>query len=77
MCVLGRIGTAVAQRAKAFGFNILFYDPYLPDGIGRALGFQRVATLKVSFLFVFRSYISMADRGSLYEELFNIVSFVW
>nr|XP_002127490.1 C-terminal-binding protein 1 [Ciona intestinalis] len=43
---LGRIGTAVAQRAKAFGFNILFYDPYLSDGIGKALGFSRVATLQ-------------------------------
>jgi len=43
---LGRIGTAVAQRAKAFGFNIFFYDPYLSDGIGKALGFQRVGTLQ-------------------------------
>ncbi|CAK8688811.1 unnamed protein product [Clavelina lepadiformis] len=43
---LGRIGTAVAQRAKAFGFNILFYDPYLSDGIGKALGFSRVGTLQ-------------------------------
>lgn len=29
---LGRIGSAVALRAKAFGFNVIFYDPYLPDG---------------------------------------------
>lgn len=43
---LGRTGTAVAQRAKAFGFNILFYDPYLSDGIGKALGFQDVPTLQ-------------------------------
>jgi len=43
---LGRIGTAVAQRAKAFGFTIIFYDPYLSDGIGKALGFQRVGTLQ-------------------------------
>jgi hypothetical protein len=25
---LGRIGGAVAVRAKAFGFDVLFYDPY-------------------------------------------------
>jgi len=43
----GRIGTAVAQRAKAFGFNVLFYDPYLSEGIGKALGFSRVGTLQV------------------------------
>ena len=45
--VLGRVGTAVAQRARAFGFEILFYDPYLSDGIGRALGFTRTSTLQV------------------------------
>ncbi|KAK1346122.1 hypothetical protein QTO34_008591 [Cnephaeus nilssonii] len=43
---LGRVGQAVALRAKAFGFNVLFYDPYLPDGTERALGLQRVSTLQ-------------------------------
>lgn len=42
----GRVGQAVALRAKAFGFNVLFYDPYLPDGTERALGLQRVSTLQ-------------------------------
>uniref|UniRef100_A0A1I7ZUS1 THAP-type domain-containing protein n=1 Tax=Steinernema glaseri TaxID=37863 RepID=A0A1I7ZUS1_9BILA len=42
---LGRIGTAVACRAKAFGFKIIFYDPHLPDGIDRALGIERYPTL--------------------------------
>lgn len=40
------MGQAVALRAKAFGFNVLFYDPYLSDGIERALGLQRVSTLQ-------------------------------
>ncbi|XP_064345003.1 C-terminal-binding protein 1 isoform X2 [Camelus dromedarius] len=43
---LGRVGQAVALRAKAFGFSVLFYDPYLPDGTERALGLQRVSTLQ-------------------------------
>ncbi len=43
---LGRCGTAVAQRAKAFGFSILFYDPYLADGIEKSLGLTRVYTLQ-------------------------------
>lgn len=43
---VGRVGQAVALRAKAFGFNVLFYDPYLSDGIERALGLQRVSTLQ-------------------------------
>jgi len=29
---MGRIGTAVAQRARAFGFEMSFYDPTLPAG---------------------------------------------
>ena len=35
---LGRIGTATALRAKAFGMNVCFYDPYVPDGKDKALG---------------------------------------
>uniref|UniRef100_UPI0035901997 C-terminal-binding protein 1-like isoform X1 n=2 Tax=Myxine glutinosa TaxID=7769 RepID=UPI0035901997 len=42
----GRVGQAVALRAKAFGFNVIFYDPYLGDGVERALGVQRVSTLQ-------------------------------
>ena len=44
---LGRIGSAVALRAKAFGFNVIFYDPYLPDGIEKSLDLTRVYTLQV------------------------------
>ena len=40
----GRIGMATAIRAKAFGFHIIFYDPYIPAGIDKALGVQRVST---------------------------------
>lgn len=43
---MGRIGSAVALRAKAFGFNVIFYDPYLPDGIDKSLGLTRVYTLQ-------------------------------
>jgi C-terminal binding protein len=42
---LGRIGTAVALRAKAFGFRVVFFDPYRPTGTERALGIERAATL--------------------------------
>src|SRR5271169_4397678 len=43
---LGRIGTAVALRARAFGFRVVFYDPYLPNGAELALGIGRAATLE-------------------------------
>jgi len=42
---LGRIGTAAALRARAFGFDVCFYDPYLPNGVDKALGVRRVRTL--------------------------------
>jgi phosphoglycerate dehydrogenase-like enzyme len=38
---LGRIGTAAALRAKALGFRVCFYDPYLPNGVDKALGLER------------------------------------
>ncbi|MEM9018572.1 MAG: C-terminal binding protein, partial [Verrucomicrobiota bacterium] len=41
----GRIGSAVALRAKAFGFDVLFFDPYLPDGIEKSLGVRRADSL--------------------------------
>jgi len=43
---LGRIGSAVALRAKAFGFTVIFYDPYLPDGVEKSFGLERVYTLQ-------------------------------
>ncbi len=39
---LGRIGTATAERAKALGMDVAFYDPYKPDGYDKALGVRRV-----------------------------------
>lgn len=42
---LGRIGTAVALRAKALGFRVAFFDPYRPNGSELALGIARAATL--------------------------------
>uniref|UniRef100_A0AAF5PGI3 D-isomer specific 2-hydroxyacid dehydrogenase n=1 Tax=Wuchereria bancrofti TaxID=6293 RepID=A0AAF5PGI3_WUCBA len=42
---LGRVGTAVAMRAKAFGFKICFFDPHLPEGVDRSLGIERCYNL--------------------------------
>lgn len=43
---LGRIGIAAAMRAKAIGMDVMFYDPYKPDGYDKALGIRRVETLE-------------------------------
>jgi phosphoglycerate dehydrogenase-like enzyme len=42
---LGRIGTATALRAKAFGFRVVFFDPYAPVGIQKAVGVERLGSL--------------------------------
>lgn len=42
---LGRIGTAAALRARAFGMNVAFYDPGLPNGAELSFGFTRTRTL--------------------------------
>ncbi len=39
---LGRIGTAVALRAKVFGLDVIAFDPYIPIGYDRALGIKSV-----------------------------------
>lgn len=43
---LGRIGSATALRAKAFGMDVVAYDPLIPDGRDKALGIRSVHTLE-------------------------------
>jgi len=43
---LGQVGMAVAMRAKVFGFNVVFFDPYLSDGMDKVLGITRIFTLQ-------------------------------
>ncbi len=42
---IGRIGTAAALRARAFGFRVVFFDPYQPNGTELALGIERARSL--------------------------------
>ncbi len=42
----GRIGTAAGLRAKALGMEVIFYDPYIPDGGDQAVGFGRRESLE-------------------------------
>jgi D-3-phosphoglycerate dehydrogenase len=42
----GRIGSALALRAKALGMRVVAYDPYKPDGLDKALGIERVYSLE-------------------------------
>lgn len=46
---LGRIGTAMALRCKAFGMDVTFYDPYKPNGSDLALNIGRTDSLESLF----------------------------
>lgn len=52
----GRIGRLVAQRAKAFGMEILAYDPYVSEEVGRELG---VTLVDMDELLPAADYISL------------------
>ena len=43
---VGRIGSAVINRLKPFGFLIQGYDPYQPSGHEKAIGYKRCEELK-------------------------------
>jgi len=57
----GRIGTATALRAKAFGFRVVGFDPYISAGTEIAIGIERMATLE--------SLLEVADVVSLHCPL--------
>ena len=58
---LGRIGTATAMRAKGLGMNVLFYDPYLVEGIDKSLGIGRCYELN--------ELLAQSDAVSLHTPL--------
>lgn len=43
---LGRIGTAVALRARAFDMDVVCHDPFVASGVELALGIRRVDSLE-------------------------------
>ncbi|HVL47139.1 MAG TPA: hydroxyacid dehydrogenase [Candidatus Thermoplasmatota archaeon] len=55
---VGRIGSRVAEIAKAFGMRVVFYDPYVPEGRGPGDRFTRVEDL-----------VARADYVSLHVPL--------
>lgn len=67
---LGRIGTATALRAKAFGMDVVFHDPYVANGADLAIGVRRVHALKE--LFSQCDVVSVhAPLGAETEKLIN------
>lgn len=58
---LGRIGIAAALRARAFGMEVAFYDPLLPNGAELSFGFTRAGTLA--------ELLGLADVVSIHAPL--------
>lgn len=74
---LGRIGTAVALRAKAFGYDVVFYDPYLSAGVEKAIGIRRAwkldELLKQSDLISLHCPLNEETRGMIGREQFAVM----
>ena len=67
----GRIGSAVSQRAKALGFNVLIYDPFLEEGKDKYLMLNRVTSIK--------ELLNQSDVVSLHvplnEETYDLLNY--
>ena len=58
---VGRIGTAVSNRMRSFGYRVVGFDPYQPSGHEKAIGYHRVFTLG--------KLLSMSDIVSIHCPL--------
>jgi len=72
---LGRIGTAVAMRAKAFGMKVVFYDPYISIGIEKSLNISRVhhltELLNESNIVTIHTPLTNETKGMVDTKFFN------
>ena len=73
---LGRVGTATAVRAKALGMDVVFYDPFKPDGYDKALGVRRADTVQelLSQAYVVSLHCPLTDQT---RHLINSESLEW
>jgi len=74
---LGRIGTATALRAKAFGLKVIFYDPYKEDGYDKSLGIRKVDTLhdlaRLSDIVSIHTPLTKETENMIDDSFFKII----
>jgi D-3-phosphoglycerate dehydrogenase len=71
---LGRIGTGVALRSKAFGMRILAYDPYIPSAAAEKVGAEKVSLdrlLAESDIITVHTPLSDETRGMIGKRQFE------
>ena len=66
---LGQVGRLVAQRAKAFGMNVVAYDPYVSADIGREM---EITLLELDELLNQSDYVSL--HTSLSDETEGLIN---
>ena len=71
----GRIGTATALRAKAFGFRVVGFDPYVTAGTEIAIGIERLNSLEellgVADVVTLHCPLTAETRGMIGAEAFR------
>ncbi|MBW9222983.1 phosphoglycerate dehydrogenase [Methanothermococcus sp. SCGC AD-155-E23] len=74
---LGRIGQQVVKRAKAFGMNIVGYDPYIPEEVARDLGVKLLDDLnelcKVSDIITLHVPLTPKTRHIIGKEQISLM----
>jgi len=68
---MGRMGQALAVRARGFGLKLLGYDPYIPPTAFAALGVEPVGLehlLRASDIVTIHSLLSAETRGIICER---------
>jgi D-3-phosphoglycerate dehydrogenase len=65
----GKIARAVAERARAFGFNIIAYDPYVAEEV-----FKKTNVKKVNFDYLLRESDIISIHVLLTEETRHMIS---
>ncbi len=73
---LGRMGQAVALRAKGFGLRLIAFDPYIPDPLFTSLGVERMdldGLVKASDIVTIHSLLSKETCHTLCERTLRLM----
>ena len=73
---LGRMGQAVAVRARGFGLGLVGFDPYVPQDVFAALGVKSVALedlLRTSDIVTVHSPLTTETRRIIYERTLRLM----